>query len=255
MPSKLQEWLDIPPGTILQHLPTGPWRSLSEEESYILLHTLVVATGTWALLFLTLRLSILSRVSFDFCNRAVSQVHVVIALALSTRALNWSDPLGNFGGRNTLPQVQAMVISLSYFLYDFICCMFDVTFDWANAFHHVFSIAGFAFGLISGRCGEELMACLWLVELSNPFMHAREMLRELDAPKSALTFAVDLAFLISFTIARMVVGPVVTWQTVIGTSPTAVKVGAVAIQAVSTFWFSKILNAIFRMIRQKPKRS
>ncbi|CAI6001146.1 unnamed protein product [Closterium sp. NIES-65] len=110
MPSKLQEWLDIPPGTILQHLPTGSWGSLSEEESYILLHTLVVATGTWTLLFLTLRLSILSRVSFDFCNRA---------------------------------------------------------------------------------CGEELMACLWLVELSNPFMHAREMLRELDAPKSALTFAVD----------------------------------------------------------------
>ena len=44
-----------------------------------------------------------------------------------------------------------MSVSLSYFFYDLLCCSLEVPFDVAMAFHHVFTILGLSYGIISGH--------------------------------------------------------------------------------------------------------
>ena len=92
-----------------------------------------------------------------------------------------------------------------YFLYDTVCCLL-INHDWANFLHHVCTMLGMAVGLVQGRvrgvasvtfllcigiqpaappelatsvaqCGSELVLCLLLMEVSNPFLHWRSMLK------------------------------------------------------------------------------
>lgn len=42
------------------------------------------------------------------------------------------------------------------------------------------------------QCGTELVACLMLMELSNPFMHARELLKELNLKDTSYSFLNDV---------------------------------------------------------------
>lgn len=43
------------------------------------------------------------------------------------------------------------------------------------------------------QCGTELVACLWLMELSNPFMHARELFKEFGIKDTPLNMANDVS--------------------------------------------------------------
>jgi hypothetical protein len=52
----------------------------------------------------------------------------------------------------------------------------------------------FATGL---QCGTELVACLLLMELSNPFMHLNKLLKELGDTDSTLAVANQARVLIS----------------------------------------------------------
>lgn len=43
------------------------------------------------------------------------------------------------------------------------------------------------------QCGSELIGCLWLMEISNPFMHMRELLKELGYAGSSLSLINDVS--------------------------------------------------------------
>lgn len=218
--------------------------------------TLVVLTAAWGLLFLLLRFGLLRRRSHDFSNRAVSLVHCAMALALCSLSIqDWSDPLAKIGQPNSPEQMRLIVVSLAYFLYDFVCCLFERPVDWVISIHHVFSVLGFAFGIYAGTCGAELVACLWLMELSNPCMHVRELFKELRMKDSAAALANDLLFALCFTLGRIIIGPYVTYKTLVAASPVGVKMGAVGIQVISLFWFSKIIQvALYKAGKLKKKQ-
>lgn len=44
-------------------------------------------------------------------------------------------------------QMKALAVSLSYLIYDLICCLFDKQFSLDNVFHHLVSIVGIGAGL------------------------------------------------------------------------------------------------------------
>ena len=93
-------------------------------------------------------------------------------------------------------------MSVGYFIYDTVCCM-AIHLDWANMLHHTASLLGMAVGIaqgwvracmrgcFAGKCcgakltsggtavqsGSELVLCLLLMEVSNPFLHTRFMLK------------------------------------------------------------------------------
>ncbi|KAK9795938.1 hypothetical protein WJX73_008961 [Symbiochloris irregularis] len=199
-------------------------------------------TVLWTILFFAFRWLIFRGRSSVFANRAVSLVHSVASFYLTALALDARHPFKNFGTRSTPAEVKALSLSLGYFLFDTVCT-YLIERDGANLAHHLCSIAAVAVGVFEGTDGAELCACLILMEASNPFLHGRFFVKDLGYQGTTLSIWVDVLFALSFTICRLLLGPFVTFYTVV--CPTAswiVKAGGAGIQIVSCVWFYKIVK-------------
>ena len=206
--------------------------------------------AAWTAAFFVARFALFPKRSADFGNRVVSIVHALAAIALAVPALDWAAPMASVGQRNTAAQVRrapagrggarrrnpdanamprtaaqarCMEVSLAYFIYDLLCCLF-IDLDPVSLAHHVCTIAGLAVGVFQGKargarrggrsgpgcraraatdarrtaavsrdadaqCGTELVGCLMLMEVSNPSMHLNQLLKELGKSSSALATA------------------------------------------------------------------
>nr|XP_029123885.1 transmembrane protein 136 isoform X2 [Elaeis guineensis] len=143
--------------------------------------------------------------------------------------------------------MKTLAVSLSYLIYDLICCLFDNHVNLDNSVHHLVSIVGIGAGLAYQICGSEMVAALWITEISSPFLHMRELLKELGYRDTDLNLAVDILFAAVFSFARMVGGPYLTYLTLTAGNPPLIKAMALGLQLVSAFWFCKIL----RMVKHK----
>ncbi|BBN09763.1 hypothetical protein MPTK1_4g22470 [Marchantia polymorpha subsp. ruderalis] len=217
---------------------------------------LAVGTVAWGAGFGIVTALLGKKKSGEFCNRCVSMVHVFVAAYLCMASVSdWSRPLDGIGGPSSALQMRAIKTSLAYFVYDFFCCLVVFPRDIGNAVHHIITIMGLGYGFMTQTCGTELVACLWLMELSNPFMHARELFKEFGIKDTPLNMANDLSFVVIFTLARMGVGPYVVYHTLNSQSTPVVKFGAVGIQVVSVFWFYKIARMVMYKLTKKKKKA
>ncbi|KAK4429302.1 hypothetical protein Salat_1230500 [Sesamum alatum] len=219
-------------------------------EDYVV-NLIVVSVISWATLFLVIR-KLFPKRSYDFCTRIVSSVHASLAVVLACRSVeDWSCPVCPLASRSSPKQMQALAVTLGYLIYDLVCCLFDkqvLMLD--NSIHHLVSIVGIGAGLAYQRCGTEMVGALWITEISSPFLHLREMLKEVGYRDTHLNLAADLAFAVIFSMARMIGGPYLTYVTLSAHNPLIIKAMALGLQLVSTFWFYKIV----RMVRYKLGR-
>ncbi|KAL9260743.1 TLC domain-containing protein [Drosera capensis] len=216
-------------------------------EDYVV-NTIIVGVISWATLFLVTR-KLLPNRSFEFCNRIVSSTHAVTAVVLASLCVqDWSCPACPLASTSTPPQMKTIAVSVSYLIYDLVCCQFDGKPNLDNSVHHMVSILGLGAGLAYQKCGSEMVASLWITEISSPFLHSRELLKELGYRDTELNFAADILFAAIFSIARMVFAPWLTYVTLAAPSnPFLIKAMALALQLVSAYWFYKIV----RMVRYK----
>mmetsp|Transcript_71642 Transcript_71642/g.226346 ORF Transcript_71642/g.226346 Transcript_71642/m.226346 type:complete len:238 (+) Transcript_71642:105-818(+) len=212
------------------------------------------SAAVWSVMYLIARYVLLSKWSSDYSNRAVSIVHAVLMIFLATAASDWSDPIGEVGGSSTLFQMQVMAVSLGYFLYDVICCLI-ISDEWLmNLIHHSLTMSGLGIGVLKGVSGCELTLCLLMMEASNPFMHARFMMKEAGVKDSAFALVNEVTFGVVFMLCRIILGPPLVYKTVV--HPDAhlgVKAGALGIQIVSVIWFYKIAQVIAYKLSKKSK--
>lgn len=152
-----------------------------EEEQVRAIKIIVFGVISWGLAFILTR-RIFSSYSFSFSNRLLSTAHATIAVTLATLSVQDLScpvcPLASkpspkqvllnhiitstsvlnlyiitlFGHCNqtlikNTKQMDVMAFSLSYMIYDLICCHFDKVFSIDNAVHHFVSILGFIAGL------------------------------------------------------------------------------------------------------------
>lgn len=184
---------------------------MEETTSMVMIKIVLVGVVSWAGLFVCVRRSLPKR-SFEFSNRIVSTVHATLAVTLATISLLHHSP--NLpDSKSSYHQMQTLAISLSYLIYDLICCLFDTRVNLDNTVHHLVSIVGIIAGLAYQKCGWEMVGALWITEISSPFLHLRENLKELGHRDTDLNLAADLAFAVIFSFARMVVGPYLTFVT------------------------------------------
>ncbi|MQM10918.1 hypothetical protein Taro_043818 [Colocasia esculenta] len=208
-----------------------------------------VATGVvlWTVAFLVVRKALPHR-SFDFCNRLVSTMHACTAVCLATLSVqDWSCPVCPLGARSSPWQMKSLSVTLSYLIYDSICSLFDKRVNVSNLVHHAVGIVGVLAGLAYEMCGSEMVATMWITEISSPFLHLREFLKELGYKDSDLNLSVDILFAVIFSLARMVCGPYLVTVTLLADYPLLIKAMALGLQLVSAFWFYKIA----RMVRYK----
>jgi hypothetical protein len=205
----------------------------------------------WTVLYMLAVIALPKR-SKDFCNRSVSLVHAVLAIILimGLPAVDWRRPLSGYGKATTDTQMLVLTVSLGYFAYDTICCLF-IDQDLFNFTHHVCTMLGLAVGVCNKVSGKELTVCLLLMELSNPFLHLRALFKELELKDTPLSTANDVLFAVSFFVWRVVVGPLVVYYTMRSpSSPTIVKVGGLGIGLISWIWGYKILAVMRHKVRQ-----
>ncbi|XP_028766131.1 transmembrane protein 136 [Neltuma alba] len=205
---------------------------------------------SWTIAFVIAR-RVFSKYSFDFSNRLVSTVHATIAVTLASLSVqDWKCPLCPMASTSSPAQMQTLAVTLSYLVYDIICCLFGERVSLDNTIHHLVSIVGISAGLYYQKCGSELVGALWVTEMSSPFLHLRELLKEMGYRDTAINLAADILFAAIFTVARMVVGPYITYTTLSAENPPMIKAMGLGLQLLSAFWFFKIA----RMIKYKLKK-
>ncbi|KAK8646479.1 hypothetical protein V6N13_120264 [Hibiscus sabdariffa] len=211
-------------------------------EEYDAVNQIVLGVISWTTLFLFIR-KIFSKRSFGFCTRIVSTIHAISAVILASLSVqDWSCPR------------QALAATLGYFIYDLICCFLVGGSSFDNSFHHLVCIVGIAAGFAFGKCGSEQVATLFILESSTPFLHARELLKELGYRDTNLNLAADITFALIFSVARMVGGPYLLFVTLTTNNPILIKVMAVGLQLVSAFWFYKIVKMVkYKLTKTREK--
>ncbi|TXG52174.1 hypothetical protein EZV62_021343 [Acer yangbiense] len=147
---------------------------------------------SWTAAFLFIR-KIFSNRSFEFCNRIVSTIHATLAVTMASISVeDWSCPVCPMASKSSTLQMQTMAVSLAYLIYDLVCCLFDdkrVNLD--NTIHHLVSIVGLVAGLAYQKCGSEMVGAIWITEISSPFLHWRELLKELGYRDTGLNLTAD----------------------------------------------------------------
>ncbi|XVF73811.1 hypothetical protein PTKIN_Ptkin13bG0011400 [Pterospermum kingtungense] len=185
---------------------------------------IVLGVISWTTTFLLIR-KIFSKRSFEFCNRIVSTIHAILAVILASLSLeDWSCPVCSLSSNCSPKQRQALAVTVSYLIYDLICCLFDERVNLDNAVHHLVSIVGIGAGLAYQKVGPEMVAALIITEISSPFLHARELLKEVGYRDTDLNLAADISFAVIFSVARMVVGPCLTFSVLSANNPIIIKV-------------------------------
>ncbi|XP_075651769.1 uncharacterized protein LOC142622211 isoform X1 [Castanea sativa] len=206
-----------------------------------IMNLVVVGVISWSTIFLLTR-RVFPKLSFDFSNRVVSAIHATLAVILASLTVqDWRCPVCPLASKSSPKQMQTLAMSLSYMIYDMVCCLFDKQVKLDNSIHHLVSIVGFGAGLAYKKCGSEMVAALWITEISSPFLHLRELLKELGYKDTDLSLVADILFAVIFTFARMGGGPYLTYVTLVANNPFLIKAMALGLQLVSAFWFYKIV--------------
>ncbi|XP_057793850.1 uncharacterized protein LOC131010370 [Salvia miltiorrhiza] len=221
-------------------------------EDYVV-KLIVFSVAAWSALFLAIRRIVFPKRSFDFCNRLVSTAHAFLAVALASLSIqDWSCPVCPLASKSSPNQMQTLAVSVGYLIYDLVCCQFDKQVKLDNAVHHLVSIIGGIAGLVYQRCGSEMVAAVCITEISSPFLHSRELLKELGYRGTDLNLAADIAFAVIFTFARILIGgPYLTYVTLSADNPYLIKAMALGLQLVSAFWFYKIARMVIYKLRTR----
>ncbi|GJV19180.1 TLC domain-containing protein 5 [Tanacetum coccineum] len=165
---------------------------------------------------------------------------------------DWKCPVCPLASDSSPLQMRALGVSLAYLIYDLVCCLFDKNIKIDNSVHHLVGIVGAIAGLAYEKCGSEMVATMVITEISSPFLHLRECLKELGYKDTDLNLAADVSFAVIFSVARMCFGPYLCYVTLTANYPFLIKAMALGLQLVSAFWFYKIA----RMVKYKlSKRS
>ncbi|KAM0946959.1 putative TLC domain-containing protein [Dioscorea sansibarensis] len=172
-----------------------------------------------------------ARVWCRLVRRLVSTIHASLAVCLASLSVqDWSCPVCPQASSSSPSQKRTLAVTLSYLIYDMGCCFIFKQLPLDTPFHHWN-------WCLSSLWNAELVAALWVTEISTPFLHFRVLIKDLN-------LAVDILFATFFTLGRTVGGPYVTHSTWAANNPILIKVMAMGLQLVSVFWFFKILKMV-----------
>ncbi|GAA0146149.1 hypothetical protein Leryth_024428 [Lithospermum erythrorhizon] len=221
-------------------------------EDYVV-NIFIFGVLSWSTLFMLARMVFPKR-SFDFCNRIVSTIHAILAVFLASQTIqDWTCPVCPLASTSSPSQMKILAVSGAYLMYDLGCCLLDkqhgLKLD--NAVHHIVSIVGVCAGLSYKKCGSEMVAAMFITEMSSPFLHLRELLKELGYKDTDLNLAADIMFAGIFTFARMVGGPYLTYVTLYADNPLLIKAMAMGLQLVSAFWVYKIARMVMYKLSKR----
>jgi len=200
----------------------------------------------------------LKRPAAEWANECVSFVHGLISIGLSGYSLLHSKEL--VYGQPTTPLHRAIfAISLGYVLVDSVYLIYHKLMDATVAFHHVATTLGLAYGVFMPESGAEMVVAMATLEITNPCLHIRWMLRALELKESKVYVYNELIFFGVFVLARVIFAVPFTKEVLWSPNvSTFVKTSASMLQLLSLVWaifMAKIFFVKYVVGRPKGQKS
>lgn len=169
-----------------------------------------------------------SKRSNEWNSRLLAITHAIFITALSYwcgfQTGPW--PFDALGFPNTPFQTLILMVSLGYFSFDFLWCVYMGTEGPIMLLHHLISMLSMMYGLFTGRSGAEIIATIFGSELTNPFLQLRWFLRETRSYHTRFAYVNDLIFMGLFFYLRLGVGSCLMYSVIIAKEPTLLMKGA-----------------------------
>ena len=174
-------------------------------------HNFLIPIGVGAIIYSLLNLIVKSQISipshlsvkekFDYIGQHISLIHSVEAIIMCIVSYIYSNGIDYIGDTDYL-QVVTLAVSLGYFVYDFIYAEIYGLHDWPLRFHHIFVVIGGLTLLSQSEGGAIGPVCLFLTELSNPFLEMRHIMKGKKMEKTEAYRINQLLFAIVFILNR-----------------------------------------------------
>ena len=160
--------------------------------------------GQWIIILLVFK--DMKRVDHDTKNRLVSIVHGLGSLIFSIIDLFVYKP--SFQTMNSNFENNALIFSISYFVYDTIGCYLIDMADRDLVMHHVVTLVGLSSCLYYGMGGPYCYFGVFLTEISNFPMHVRKILENIGLRHTILFEYLESAYFALYSVARGLLGPI-----------------------------------------------
>lgn len=140
--------------------------------------------------------------------RVLTALHGVVVTFLSflSAFLIGPWPFSYLAQQSTPLHTAIIIISIGYFIFDFMWCIWYQTEGVVMLAHHMVSLFGFVYCLYTGMYGSEMTACIGGSEASNPFLQLRWFLKSANMYTGRLATAVDICFVGVYMFMRLGVG-------------------------------------------------
>ena len=217
---------------------------------------MVVGALVFSILNLYLRrtLSIPADLSYkdsrNFIGIYVSLFHSLEASILCIFSYVYSQGLDYYGDTDYL-QVVTLGISLGYFSYDGVYAELYGLHDWPMRIHHICVIIGGLSLFTQPHGGAIGPVCLFLTEISNPFLEYRLILKMKKLDHTDLAKIIQNAFAFIFIFARGFLGTAINYNVHQYPLPWLLKCMVSGVYGVSLFWIGIICSMVSKDLKGK----
>lgn len=136
-------------------------------------------------------------------------------------------------------------MSLGYFLYDTLAMAYYGLLDRAMCFHHSIVCLGIYLSLCFGASGSEILAGIFISEVSNPVMHFRLIIRSIGLRHTKAYEYSELLYIILYIYNRLFKGLFIVYGTV--ATPVGhpiIKLISVGVAVQSYFYVVKMVSIL-----------
>lgn len=189
----------------------------------------------------------------DIQNRMVSFVHGLTLIVLSFIDITFENR--PYGSANSDLQKFTLTISLGYFMYDTLAMTYYKLLDTPMMFHHGIVCLGVYLSLCFDASGSEILAGMFISEVSNPVMHMRLILRSFGLRHTKLYEFCEFSYIFLYVYYRLFKGIFIVYNTVsTSVGHPVVKSIAVGVAIQSYFYVYRMGSIIKNRLKEMKER-
>ncbi|CAD8098620.1 unnamed protein product [Paramecium sonneborni] len=193
------------------------------------------------------------KVQDDVKNRIVSIIHGCLTFWAAAYIVLVEQP--SFGAPNSQTMQFTMIISASYFIYDFLACLYYDLADMSLVSHHSLAICGYAVATISKFGAPSSIWGLMSAEVSNFPMHMRVIFRQIGLRHTKLYQVCEWTYFALYIIFRGSLVPYMVWNTWPESDvPLLVKITATGLFLQSVYFIFEMKKILTRQYFQYQER-
>lgn len=189
----------------------------------------------------------------DIQNRMVSFVHGLTLIVLSFIDITFENR--PYGSANSDLQKFTLTISLGYFMYDTLAMTYYKLLDTPMMFHHGIVCLGVYLSLCFDASGSEILAGMFISEVSNPVMHMRLILRSFGLRHTKLYEFCEFSYIFLYVYYRLFKGIFIVYNTVsTSVGHPVVKSIAVGVAIQSYFYVYRMGSIVKNRLNEMKER-